>query len=376
MGSVNPLNVLIASRSFDFAGGVANYVRRLIEHMDGLPVSYTHVSVSKAEVKSSSWRRPFEYLDSIVRFGRTILDVRPDVIHLNPSLNHRSLPLHLCLVLVAKALGQSVFLYYHGWDDRVALAMMNGTWMGRLLGGILRRADYSAVLSARFRNQLIQAGWNPSDVRVLPLMIDLSAYSEPAKDGRNKSAIDGCFRMLFLSRLARDKGVWELMEAVEWLRQSHPDMHFELTCAGEGSEHGALSTYVRDGGLGDVVHLPGYVRGEAKYEAFHRADVFVFPSSHDEGFPFVVIESLAAGLPMIYTPVGALAEILGPENGIRIELDAVSGTSVGREVWTLYQDPDRRQAMAAANRQKAQQFDVEVVCAQMVEIYRQVANKE
>jgi hypothetical protein len=113
-----PLKVLIASRSFDFRGGVANYVRALVEHADSSLVSFTHVAVSKSEVTSSGWRRPFEYLDSLVRFGRSIREVRPDVVHLNPSLNHRSLPLHICLLLVAKALGQSVYLFIHGHDER------------------------------------------------------------------------------------------------------------------------------------------------------------------------------------------------------------------------------------------------------------------
>jgi glycosyltransferase involved in cell wall biosynthesis len=367
-----PLKVLIASRSFDFRGGVANYVRALVEHADSSLVSFTHVAVSKSEVTSSGWRRPFEYLDSLVRFGRSIREVRPDVVHLNPSLNHRSLPLHICLLLVAKALGQSVYLFIHGWDDRVALAMMNGTWMGRLLGGLLRRADYCSVLSGQFRNQLIQAGWKPSRVQVLPLMIEVNAYQRPQEDVGTGPEANGTFRLLFLSRLAADKGVWELMEAVEWLRQTYPDMPFRLTCAGDGSEYEALRAYVRDGGLAETVHLPGYVREEDKYAAYRSADLFVFPSFHAEGFPLAVIESLAAGLPVVYTPVGALAEILGPENGVCIELDQVSGETVGQEIWKLYKDPDRRRSMGAANQQLSKQFDVDVVCAQTIDVYQRV----
>ena len=342
MDSMMPLSVLIASRSFDFRGGVANYVAALVEHMDRNLVSFTHVAVSKAGVSSSGWRRRFEYLDSILRFGKAVLDVRPDVVHLNPSLNRRSLPLHVCLLLVAKALGQSVYLFFHGWDDRVALAMMNGTWSGRLLRGVLRRADYCSVLSEQFRNQLIQAGWDASRVQVLPLMIEVAAYQVPAGNEGTVAEDNGTFHILFLSRLAPDKGVWELMEAAEWLKETHPDVPLQLTCAGDGSEYEGLKSHVQDNGLADMVHLPGYLRGEEKHAAYHRADLFVFPSFHAEGFPIAVIESLAAGLPVIYTPVGALAEILGPENGVRIELADVSGESLGDEIWQMYGDPDLR----------------------------------
>jgi glycosyltransferase involved in cell wall biosynthesis len=353
---------------------VANYVQALVEHVDKARISFTHVSVSKAGVSSSGWRRPLEYLDSVQRFGKSILDVRPDVVHLNPSLNSRSLPLHLVLLLLAKLLGQSVYMFFHGWDDRVALAMMNATWKGRFLRGILRRADYCSVLSERFQNQLIQAGWNPSRVQVLPLMIEVGAYQTPPEGDAPGLEHDGDFQVLFLSRLAPDKGVWELMEAAEWLREAHPDASLKVMCAGDGPEYEPLRRHVQDKDLGDMVQLPGYLRGEDKYAAYRAADLFVFPSYHAEGFPIAVIESLAAGLPVVYTPVGALAEILGPENGTRIELADVSGETVGDEIWRLYHDPDRRRSMGALNQKLAQRYDVKVVCADTVDLYHKVAS--
>lgn len=371
-----PLSVLIASRSFDFQGGVANYVHALVQNVDKALVSFTHVSVSKSAVSSSGWRRPFEYLGSTVRFAKAILDVRPDVVHLNPSLNSRSLPLHLLLLLVAKALGQSVYLFFHGWDDSVALAMMNGTRRGRLLRWILRRADYCTVLSQQFENQLVQAGWSSSQVQVLPLMIEVAAYQAPSRSDALAFKDNGAFHVLFLSRLAPDKGVWELMQAAEWLKDAHPNAPLKVTCAGDGSEYEALKRHVQDNDLADMVQLPGYLRGEEKHAAYRGADLFAFPSFHAEGFPIAVIEALAAGLPVVYTPVGALAEILGPENGTRIELANVSGETVGDEIWKLYQDPARRQSMGALNQQLAQRYDVKVVCADTVDVYRRVASKK
>jgi len=232
------------------------------------------------------------------------------------------------------------------------------------------------VLSEQFQNQLIQAGWDPSRVQVLPLMIEVAAYQAPAGDGGTASGDNGTFHILFLSRLAPDKGVWELMAAVEWLKRTYPDAPLLLTCAGDGSEYEALKSHVKASGLEDMVHLPGYLRGEEKHAAYHGADLFVFPSFHAEGFPIAVIESLAAGLPVVYTPVGALAEILGPENGARIELDNVSGETVGDEIWQLYQDPDCRQSMGEFNQKLAQRFDVKIVCADTVDVYRRVASRK
>jgi glycosyltransferase involved in cell wall biosynthesis len=240
----------------------------------------------------------------------------------------------------------------------------------------LRKADYCSVLSMQFQNQLIQAGWKPSQVQVLPLMIDVAAYRRPSGDAGLALNDNGMFRVLFLSRLARDKGVWELVEAVEWLKKAHPDAPFKFICAGDGSEYEALKRHVQDNGLTDMVRLPGYLRGEEKYAAYRGADLFVFPSFHAEGFPIAVIESLAAGLPVVYTPVGALSEILGPENGTRIELADVSGETVGDEIWKLYRDPERRQSMGERNQQLSQRYDVKIVCADTVDVYRRVASRK
>lgn len=371
-----PLDVLITGPYLTLPGGVVNYVSQLLEHFDSSRVSYTYVKVAKSAALSPIWLRPFEYLTSILRFGGAVLRVRPDLVHLNPSLNRTSLPLHICLLLLAKMLGQRVYLFFHGWEEEVAMAMIRGTWPGRFLRWLLGRADYYSVLCERFRDQLIQAGWRPEDVVVLPLMVEVDKYHRSASQGGEISGSDGRFRVLFLSRLTRDKGVWVMMEAIDWLRRTHPDVTLQFVFAGDGPQSEPLKAHVRSNGLGNIVQFPGYVGGEDKYAVFRSAELFLLPSFHAEGFPTVIIEALAAGLPIIYTPVGALAEILGPENGGCIELADLSGEVVGREILSLYLDPERRRTMGTANQALAREYDVKTVCARTTELYRYVVESE
>jgi glycosyltransferase involved in cell wall biosynthesis len=286
-----------------------------------------------------------------------------------------SLPLHICLLLLAKLLGQRVYVFFHGWEEDVAAAMIQATWVGRFLRWSLGRADYYSVLCERFRDQLIQAGWQPEDVVVLPLMVEVDRYQCSTRQDGEIPGADGRFRVLFLSRLDRDKGVWEMMEAISWLRRTQPDAPFRFVVAGDGPQFEPMTAYARSGDLDDVVQFLGYVRGEDKYVVYRDAELFVLPSFH-EGFPTVVIEALAAGLPIVYTPVGALAEVLGPENGVCVELANLSGEAVGRELWSLYLDPDRRQTMAAANQRLAHKYDVKTVCSSTAELYRHVVELE
>ena len=111
-----------------------------------------------------------------------------------------------------------------------------------------------------------------------------------------------------------------------------------------------------------------------RIQLYRSADLFVLPSFHTEGFPTVILEASSVGLPLIYTPQGRLADLLTLENGLAIDVTALSGESLAEAIWELYQDPDRREAMSTANRELAQQYSVEIVCQQLENTYLKVTS--
>lgn len=107
--------------------------------------------------------------------------------------------------------------------------------------------------------------------------------------------------VLAVGRLVHVKGFDILLEA--W-----PDREATLVLLGEGPERDQLECIVRRRGLLNV-HLLGHRTGIREWMAC--ADLMVISSRH-EGFPYVLIEALQAGLPVISTPVGAAKEVLAP----------------------------------------------------------------
>lgn len=113
--------------------------------------------------------------------------------------------------------------------------------------------------------------------------------------------------LLFVGNLKADKGVMELLQAFQALRQDYPD--YLLVIAGSGAMHNEMSRYVNLQQLqqyvvflGNVVHsqLPGYMQ---------HAKLLVLPSFH-EGVPNVLLESMAAGTPVVATAVGGIPEVV------------------------------------------------------------------
>jgi glycosyltransferase involved in cell wall biosynthesis len=131
---------------------------------------------------------------------------------------------------------------------------------------------------------------------------DLSAAPWPAIPWR--------LRLAWAGRLAPGKGLETLLEALAVLTASEkPGERVELVMIGDGPARGALEARATELGVGDRIHWLGYVADRPTYfDALANCDLFVFPSPA-EGFPKVVLDAMAVGLPVVARPSGQLAPL-------------------------------------------------------------------
>ena len=121
--------------------------------------------------------------------------------------------------------------------------------------------------------------------------------------------------LIFLGSLVRAKGIYELLEAFARLRSDPTLPELVLVVVGEGPERAELGRWVEERGVAGAVRFPGLLLGAAKARALAEADLFVLPS-YTEGLPNAMIEAMAAGLPVIVTPVGSIPDVIVQgENG-------------------------------------------------------------
>jgi glycosyltransferase involved in cell wall biosynthesis len=116
-------------------------------------------------------------------------------------------------------------------------------------------------------------------------------------------------QLLFVGRLSAEKGLSFLLEALAQLcKAGHP---YRLDIVGGGPYEQTLRAQVAALGLEQQVRLCGYVAyGEALLQHYQGATVVVVPSLSGEGFPQVINEALAVGVPVITTPVGGIPAFL------------------------------------------------------------------
>lgn len=177
---------------------------------------------------------------------------------------------------------------------------------------------------------------------------------------------------LFLGNLGERKGAHDLVRATAIASRKGFEGRIDL--AGKETEPGQkelLEKIISETGCQSQVRLIGVVSGEAKTQAIESADCMVLPS-YAEGLPMAILEAMACGLPIISTKVGAIPEVItdGVE-GYLIEPGDVQ--ALADRIVRLGQNEQLRKQMGQAGRRLVRQnFSLDGMVEQLVEIYRQV----
>lgn len=177
-----------------------------------------------------------------------------------------------------------------------------------------RRATNFIVLSQAFRDILHQEYKIPFDrIRIVPGGVDLEQFniSSSRSLARTELGWNQNRPILFcVRRLAKRMGLENLIAAIDKVRHYHPDII--LYIAGKGELAQTLQAQIKELELSEHVHLLGYLTEQQLLLAYRAANFSVVPTLSFEGFGMIVIESLAAGTPVLATPVGGIPEILQP----------------------------------------------------------------
>ncbi len=155
----------------------------------------------------------------------------------------------------------------------------------------------------------------PDKVSVIPNGVDCERFSRAMPADLSKLGIPrGARTILSVGRLHPQKGHDLLIDAMAPLLAKHPDLH--VLIVGEGPSREKLQSQIVELGCREQVHLAGW-RADIP-EIMKACTVFALPSRW-EGMPNVVLEAMAAGLPVVATEVEGVREVI---------TDGVSGSIV------------------------------------------------
>lgn len=127
------------------------------------------------------------------------------------------------------------------------------------------------------------------------------------------------FTILYVGRIERDKGLFELVENFK-KHSGRKDKEVFLKIVGDGPDLAKLKGYVSKLGLNDRVVFGGFQKGAALKESYDRSRIFVLPTKRVEGFPVALAEAMMAMLPVIAFDLGGVSEaVVNGETGFLVK---------------------------------------------------------
>lgn len=162
-------------------------------------------------------------------------------------------------------------------------------------------------------------------------------------------------RLLIACRQERDKGIGAAIGSLLLVRQSFPGATLEVV--GDGSALEEFRSLARHLGLGEAVSFRGKLDHEGVLDRMSRADLFCYPTQSSEGFPKVVLEAMACGLPVVATPVSVLPRLLA--GGAGVVVPESSPDAVAKGVLSCLSDAEVYRGMSRAAVATARSYSLE-----------------
>ena len=361
------IKALVLSHDARDLGGVGNFIRILKQRLR--PTTDIRRFINGRRAGESGRIATFRRMTTdYLRFAALALRRRFDVYHFNPEMDVRSFPRESLFMLILVLLGRRNFIvFFRGWNWDEFQEIDARPWMRRLCYFVLRRASRVVVLSNGFRQALLDRGLADDQLIVMTTMFDGRLVKARSRTG--PAAADAP-TLLFMARFVEEKGVYQLLEAVDLLKGEFPGL--KLVMGGDGPEMDGLKARAEALDITDRVRFPGYVRRDQKARVFDEATVFVFPSYFWEGLPNAVLEAMGAGLPILANPIAGVPEVMSdPENGLF--LTEVTGGDIAAKLRIMLNDPAYLAETSRRNLDKAwSQYESAVISHRIEDIYRSV----
>jgi glycosyltransferase involved in cell wall biosynthesis len=240
-------------------------------------------------------------------------------------------------------------------------------------GRVIKAADKIICVSKGEINHAIDAGFSADKIVIVPDSVDISRFENLQKSSfKSKPGIGSDF-VLFVGRLAKNKGLEYLIGSVPEVLQRFPDTKFVLI----GEDEGMLQKLL---GLADNLRVEdkvlflGALDDEDVSQAYMDCSVFVLPSEF-EAFGIVLIEAMAAKKPCVATRVGGIPYVLkDAETGILV--DYADKHQLAEAICDFLGDEKKRTTFGRAGRRRVEEnFTVGNVVDRLENVYREVTGE-
>ena len=298
------------------------------------------------------------------RFRALVSDGKFDLVHINTSFDTKALLRDSVVVPRLQDAGAKIFLKFHG--SNAQLLKTNNPPLVLARQRLLSHADGIGVLSSEERSNFLRAGVLEHKLFQIKNVVEPNTQKREPEFLQRWNLPSDVPLLLFIGRFIAAKGLLDVIRACAILRDR--GQRFMLLCIGDGPARDDAEREVERLNLRGQVRFPGYISEEPASAFYANSTVLLFPTYHYEGFPLVIFNAAAAGLPIITTRIRAAADYLRePDNCLWVTPQQPG--LLAEKIIDLLKDSELRARMSENNRQLAAQFSAEIVTREYVAAY-------
>lgn len=363
------MKVLLASPYGGIAGGIARWTEHIMSYYKSMqnPVcELTLLPMSRSSFVSVSsgmfyriWAACVDYTPIVCSFKNLLRDNEYDVIHITSSA---SLSLLKDLYMLSIAQRKRIKTVIHFRFGRIPELAIKKNWEWKLLKKVVGLSNTAIVLDKLSYDTLRSYGFKNVEILPNPIAQGVKAIVD------NHSELDRVPNtVLFTGHVIKTKGVFELVEACNQI----PGVKLRMV----GHVDDDMKQKLLQSATCDL-----YIVGELPYEEvikeMLKSDVFVLPT-YTEGFPNVILESMAAGCAIVTTSVGAIPQMLEEEDdkhyGLVVKPRDIDSLVCGiRRL--LIDDELKEECRKNVKVRVNERYSIEYVWDRMCEIWQQTLN--
>jgi glycosyltransferase involved in cell wall biosynthesis len=259
-----------------------------------------------------------------------------------------------------------IVLTSHGGDVYEGNHRLADPRLRRRYQQALEAADALIAISRFTRDGFTRLCPHARQIVSIPNGVDLEPFAQPApRPADLDPAIRTGMYALFLGRLKKRKGVDVLLQA---LALAPSTGHVQLVIAGDGEERPALEAQMARLDLARRVRFVGKATGGTKSYLLQNALCVAMPSRNWEAFPLVVVESYAAGTPVIASRIPGLEDLVQPERTGWL-VPSESSDDLAGALRRVFADPARAGRLGEAAREVAGAYSWQAVARQHLRLF-------
>jgi phosphatidylinositol alpha-mannosyltransferase len=363
---------LVSPYDYPYPGGVTEHIAALDQHFRALGHTTRIIAASSTDedvlgnhvIKVSGAVSPIPFSGSTARITPSPLVYRRvkqilqqekfDVVHVHEP----SVPvLSLTVLRHSHALNVGTFHAYRESNPVYEV-------MGRLIKRALNRLDGRICVSEAVREYI--SHYFPGDYVIIPNGIDCARFSSPEIRPIERFN-DGRPNILFVGRMEKRKGFRHLMRAYPYVKQSLPEARLIVVGAFGDKDKAPFIRYARTHKLRGI-HFVGYVSPEELPRYYRTATVFCAPSTGFESFGIVLLEAMAAGVPIVASDIAGYRSVL-EDCAEGFLIPPGDAQAIARALVKLLQDPTLRAQMSERGKHKATQYDWSIIAQRVLAYY-------